>query len=76
MPVLFMAGEYDYVCETISSRAADLIRERCSNLEEAVVKSGRWMAQEKPRAVNAILVSWLASQGLWPAADRILTAGE
>ena len=66
MPVLFIAAEYDYVCETISSNAADPMRKRCSNLEEAVVKSGHWMAQEKPRAVNAILVSWLARQGIWP----------
>jgi len=68
MPVLFLAAQYDYVCETICSRAAGPMRQMCSNLDEALVYSGHWMAQERPADVNAALVSWLVGRfpELWP----------
>jgi len=68
IPVLFLAAQYDYVCETICSKAAEPMRERCSNLDEAVVYSGHWMAQERPQDVNAALARWLVQRlpGLWP----------
>ena len=68
MPVLFLHGEYDYTCETVASRLADPMRQACRNLTEVTVQSGHWMAQEKPVAVNAALVRWLAAQfpSLWP----------
>jgi pimeloyl-ACP methyl ester carboxylesterase len=68
MPVLFLHGEYDYVCETVESRLADPMRAHCANLSETIVKSGHWMAQEKPVHVNAALARWLAAQlpDLWP----------
>jgi pimeloyl-ACP methyl ester carboxylesterase len=70
MPVLFLHGAYDYVCETIDSRLAEPMRANCANLTEAVVDSGHWMAQEKPVQVNAALAKWLAAElpGLWPQA--------
>jgi pimeloyl-ACP methyl ester carboxylesterase len=69
LPVLFLHGEYDYTCETVTSRLADPMRGDCRNLTEMVVPSGHWMAQEKPRAVNAALARWLALQlpEIWPA---------
>jgi len=69
LPVLFLHGEYDYTCETVTSRLADPMRGDCRNLTEAIVPSGHWMAQEKPRAVNAALAKWLAVQlpEIWPA---------
>ena len=69
MPVLFLAAQYDYVCETITSRMAEPMRERCEQLDEAVVYSGHWMAQERPLQVNAHLVRWLVTRlgQLWPA---------
>ncbi len=68
LPVLFLHGEYDYTCETVTSRLADPMRGNCRNLTEVVVPSGHWMAQEKPRAVNAALAKWLAVQlpEIWP----------
>lgn len=70
MPVLFLHGEYDYVCETVESRLAEPMRAHCANLTETVVKSGHWMAQEKPLDVNAALTKWLSVQlpALWPTA--------
>jgi pimeloyl-ACP methyl ester carboxylesterase len=70
LPVLFLHGAYDYVCETIDSRLAEPMRASCGNLTEVVVPSGHWMAQEKPVEVNAALAKWLAAQfpTLWPKA--------
>jgi pimeloyl-ACP methyl ester carboxylesterase len=62
MPVLFLHAEYDYTCETVTSRLAEPMRQDCRNLTEATVASGHWMAQEKPVAVNAALARWLVAQ--------------
>ena len=60
MPVLFLHGAYDTTCETMTSRLAEPMRRDCADLTEVVVKSGHWMAQEQPVAVNAALAKWLA----------------
>ncbi len=62
MPVLFLHGAYDYTCETVDSRLADPMRQDCERLSEAVVRSGHWMAQERPASVNAALARWLARE--------------
>jgi len=62
MPVLFLHGAYDYTCETMKSRLAEPMRADCSDLTEVVVKSGHWMAQERPVEVNAALAKWLAAK--------------
>jgi pimeloyl-ACP methyl ester carboxylesterase len=62
LPVLFLHGAYDYVCATIDTRLAEPMRKDCSNLTEATVRSGHWMAQEQPVAVNAHLAKWLATK--------------
>jgi pimeloyl-ACP methyl ester carboxylesterase len=69
MPVLFLAGQYDYTCDTITSDLPAPMRESCSNLTEKVIYSGHWMAQERPRDVNAALTHWLADKftPLWRA---------
>jgi len=68
MPALFLHGAHDYVCETVDSRLAEPMREACADLTEAVVASGHWMAQEKPREVNAAMAKWLAARlpEVWP----------
>ena len=69
MPVLFLHGAYDYVCETITSRLAEPMRGSCEDLTEVVVPSGHWMAQERPVEVNAALTRWLATKvaDVWPS---------
>lgn len=59
VPALFIHGRYDYTCATIDSRLADPMRLLCSNLTEAVIDSGHWMAQEKPTEVNREITKWL-----------------
>ena len=68
MPVLFIAAQYDYTCESITSRLAEPMRKYCRRLNETVVYSGHWMAQEKPLDVNAALTRWLATSVVesWP----------
>ncbi|MBV8394596.1 MAG: alpha/beta hydrolase, partial [Alphaproteobacteria bacterium] len=69
MPVLFLHGAYDTTCETMRSRLAEPMRQNCADLSEVVVKSGHWMAQERPVEVNAALAKWLATKlpEYWPA---------
>jgi pimeloyl-ACP methyl ester carboxylesterase len=59
MPVLFLHGANDLVCDTTSSRLAEPMHQYCADLTEVVVESGHWMAQERPVAVNAALARWL-----------------
>ena len=53
---------YDQTCETVHSRLAEPMRRDCADLTEVVVKSGHWMAQEKPVDVNVALSRWLATK--------------
>jgi pimeloyl-ACP methyl ester carboxylesterase len=62
MPVLFLHAAYDYTCETVDSRLAEPMRQDCLRLSEVVVRSGHWMAQEKPASVNAAIARWLARE--------------
>jgi pimeloyl-ACP methyl ester carboxylesterase len=62
MPVLFLHGLYDQTCETVHSRLAEPMRRDCADLTEVAVKSGHWMAQEKPVDVNVALSRWLAAK--------------
>ena len=55
-----MHGAYDYTCETTSSRLAEPMRQGCPDLTEVVVRTGHWMAQENPVAVNTALARWIA----------------
>lgn len=64
MPVLFIAGRYDFTCETMTSPLAEPMRKYCRNLSEAVIDSGHWMAQEKPFELNRELVNWVVKEGL------------
>lgn len=62
MPVLFLAARYDTTCETVQSGAAASMREYTHDLTEVIVDSGHWMAQERPREVNAELTRWLVAK--------------
>jgi pimeloyl-ACP methyl ester carboxylesterase len=44
------------------------MRTYCRNLTEETIRSGHWLAQEKPVEVNAALVKWLATTvpEVWP----------
>ncbi len=67
MPVLFVAAQYDYVCDAVTSDLAVPMRQYCTDLTERLVYSGHWMAQERPGDVNSALAQWLAAnfEPLW-----------
>ncbi len=71
MPVLFLNARYDYILECTHSRLAEPMRKYCRNLTEETIRTGHWMAQEKPGEVNAALVKWLATSvpEVWPRAS-------
>ncbi len=62
MPVLFLHGKYDHICETVESTLAHPMRGLCTDLTERVVSSGHWMALERPVAVNSHLARWIATK--------------
>ena len=63
LPALFLHATYDFICETTAnSRFADPMRKACSNLTEVYIKSGHWMAQEQPVAVNRALARFIAEK--------------
>ena len=68
LPALFIAASYDTVCDAITSDLPRPMRAACTNLTECEIASGHWMAQEKPREVNAVLARWLATSvsDAWP----------
>ena len=43
----------------MTSRLAEPMMQYCRNLTMQTIKSGHWMAQEKPFEVSAALVEWL-----------------
>jgi pimeloyl-ACP methyl ester carboxylesterase len=67
MPVLFLHGKYDHICETVESSLAEPMRGLCADLTERIVPSGHWMPLERPGAVNSHLVRWIATRlsGVW-----------
>lgn len=62
LPVLFVAGKYDFTCKVAGTRLAEPMRAACADLTEAVIESGHWMNQEKPAEVNAVLARWFAER--------------
>jgi pimeloyl-ACP methyl ester carboxylesterase len=68
MPALFLAARYDYVCESTTSRLAEPMHDHVRDLTVKTLDCGHWMAQEKPREVNAALTEWLVRSvpGAWP----------
>ena len=61
LPVLFLHGAYDAICETVDSRLAEPMRSDCTDLTERVLETGHWMAQEQPAQVSAAIAAWLPS---------------
>jgi pimeloyl-ACP methyl ester carboxylesterase len=67
MPVLLLEGEYDYVADCAGSRLSEPAKKYCRDFTIKRVKSGHWMMEECPAAVNAHIVQWLAARapGVW-----------
>ncbi|KAF7196879.1 Epoxide hydrolase A [Pseudocercospora fuligena] len=59
MPTLFIHARYDTICDTFTSSLAEPGRKYCTNLTEASIEAGHWVAQEKPEEVNQIITRWI-----------------
>ena len=62
MPVLFLHGEYDYTCQTVSGPLAGPMRASCTDLTEIIARTGHWMARENPVVVNKSLTAWISAK--------------
>ena len=57
-PVLFIQATYDSVLTSNFNTHNRLV---CTNLTEAEIESGHWMAREKPEETNKTILDWLES---------------
>lgn len=64
LPVLFLGGRWDTVCDTVHGHLAEPMREDCSNLTEASIEAGHMLMLERPDEVNRLIADWLAGQQL------------
>lgn len=68
LPVLFLSGSNDFVCDTEHSDLAKPMRAACSDLTFRTIASGHWMTHERPAAVTAAICRWIADKvpSFWP----------
>ncbi|MFY0253818.1 alpha/beta fold hydrolase [Chitinophaga sp. 30R24] len=59
IPVLFIHAAYDWICDTLHSDLSNPMRAACSQLSEATINCGHWIAQEKPAELNLHLENWI-----------------
>ncbi|GAC1523635.1 MAG: alpha/beta hydrolase [Vulcanimicrobiaceae bacterium] len=59
MPVLFLSGTYDYVCDTERSDLMVPMRGTCRDLTIVSLETSHWMMHEKPTDVETALVAWI-----------------
>lgn len=64
LPVLFLGGKWDTVCDTAYGRLSEPMREDCSNLTEANIAAGHMLMLERPAEVNRRIENWLTSSHL------------
>ena len=64
MPVFFVHGAYDSICETLQSDLAKPMRDHCRDFTETTIEAGHWVAQEKPDELNAALEDWFLDIGI------------
>jgi soluble epoxide hydrolase/lipid-phosphate phosphatase len=62
LPVLFITGQSDYVCDTEHSDLARPMRERCADLTYVVLEAGHWLPQEAPEACSSAILAWLSDK--------------
>ena len=69
LPVLFLSGSNDFVCDTEHSDLAKPMRAACSDLTFSTIASGHWMTHERPAAVTAAICRWIADKvpSFWPS---------
>lgn len=70
LPVLFLHGAWDTVCETARGRLAEPLRADCIDLTEATIAAGHMLMVEQPDAVNHAIETWLLEKQPFPRGDE------
>ncbi|KAE8450127.1 hypothetical protein EG329_006908 [Mollisiaceae sp. DMI_Dod_QoI] len=67
-PLLFIEAKWDNVCDTVTSRLADPMKQHASKLTWASIASGHFVGAEAPTETNAAIAKWLATEvtDYWP----------
>lgn len=60
MPVLFLAGTYDYINDTVRTNLINPMKKKCRRLTINQIDSGHWMQHERAEEVNKLLSRWIA----------------
>jgi pimeloyl-ACP methyl ester carboxylesterase len=64
LPVLFLGGGWDPICDVKRGRLAGPMRASCGDLTEAVIDGGHWLMLEQADAVNDAMAAWLSAKRL------------
>lgn len=65
MPVLFVNGAWDAICNVVGNHQGDPMRAACSDLTETSIPAGHWLPLERPQEHLDALRTWLHANG-WP----------
>ncbi|KAK4069490.1 hypothetical protein Trihar35433_6069 [Trichoderma harzianum] len=68
IPVFFVNGYWDAICDTVTGNLADRMRRTCSDLTEVVINAGHWVNTDQPEKVNSAMERWIFEKVIdfWP----------
>ncbi|MBK5148576.1 alpha/beta hydrolase [Burkholderia sp. R-69608] len=64
LPVLFINGSWDTICDITRNKLGDPMREACSDLRVVSLDGAHWLPLERPVEVNAAISRWLKDKKL------------
>jgi len=64
LPVLFVNGDYDPICNINGNRQGDPMRAACADLTVASMAAGHWLPLERKGELTQVIRDWLASKNL------------
>jgi pimeloyl-ACP methyl ester carboxylesterase len=62
VPVLFVNGAWDPICDTTRNRLGEPMRAACDNLEEVSLDGGHWLMLEHASQVNDAITHWMSTR--------------
>ncbi len=71
VPVLFLSGLFDFVCDTERSSLMEPMRAACSRLSVETIASGHWMMHERAAETSDALMQFARSLGRNPDASGV-----
>lgn len=62
LPVLFLNGVWDPICDISRSALGDPMRQACTDLEIVSIEGGHWLPLECPDEINRAIAQWLSDR--------------